>query len=279
MSDEVETKPHDVDSSGEVGEDMHVHKPKPAHNLREFLTEIAVIVVGILIALSAEQVVEQLHWGERIRETHKQLLAETSSNASAALEWLTISPCLDQQLAALEQQVWQGRRSGDFRPPERRFSPTLVRFSADSWLNARSLQVSDHLGQQEVTGFTRVYFYASEQIGNVTHMHELAGELEPLTRPLEHVSPAETDDYIAKIGRIRELQSRMELASLLLIRGADEIHAPTPLPRLQRDLPGFRQTYGPCVSDPAETLRLALDRRLDDDDVFRLMRLAKPELG
>ncbi len=30
---------------------MHVHKPKPLHGLREFLSEIAVIVFGILIAL------------------------------------------------------------------------------------------------------------------------------------------------------------------------------------------------------------------------------------
>ena len=30
---------------------MHIHKPKAAHSLREFLSEIGVIVVGIAIAL------------------------------------------------------------------------------------------------------------------------------------------------------------------------------------------------------------------------------------
>jgi hypothetical protein len=41
---------------------MHIHKPKAVHSLREFLSEIGVIVVGIAIALGGEQVIEWLHW-------------------------------------------------------------------------------------------------------------------------------------------------------------------------------------------------------------------------
>ena len=33
---------------------MEIHKPKPVHNWRELLTEIGVVVIGILIALSLE---------------------------------------------------------------------------------------------------------------------------------------------------------------------------------------------------------------------------------
>ena len=33
---------------------MDIHKPKPVHNLREFLSEIGVIVCGIVIALGSE---------------------------------------------------------------------------------------------------------------------------------------------------------------------------------------------------------------------------------
>jgi hypothetical protein len=37
---------------------MDIHKPKPIHNFREFLSEIGVIVCGVLIALILEQAVE-----------------------------------------------------------------------------------------------------------------------------------------------------------------------------------------------------------------------------
>ena len=40
---------------------MHIHVPKPLHGWREFLGEVGVIVVGVLVALGAEQVVENLH--------------------------------------------------------------------------------------------------------------------------------------------------------------------------------------------------------------------------
>ncbi|HEY8004225.1 MAG TPA: hypothetical protein VIE16_08355, partial [Phenylobacterium sp.] len=40
---------------------MDIHKPKPWRGLREFLKEIGTIVIGVLIALGAEAVVENLH--------------------------------------------------------------------------------------------------------------------------------------------------------------------------------------------------------------------------
>jgi len=36
---------------------MHVHLPKPLHGWRAFAGEVGIIVVGVLIALSAEQFV------------------------------------------------------------------------------------------------------------------------------------------------------------------------------------------------------------------------------
>ncbi len=258
---------------------MEIHKPKAVHGWREFVGEIGIIVIGVLIALGAEQAVEQLHWRERIHEVHEQLLAETSSNALSALEWLTISHCLDGQLIAADQQAWQARRSGSLQPAERRFSPELVQFTSDSWLNARSLQVADHLRPQEVKAFTRAYFFASEMTGNITRLHEMGAELEPLTRSLDHVSPAEADELIAKIGRVKELQQRMEEASVLLIQSADRLHAPIPLAAIQRNLPSMQKLYGSCVSDPSATLRLAQSvPPTGDQDFFRHMRLATPDL-
>jgi hypothetical protein len=36
------------------GEQVDIYKPKPVHNWREFLNEISVIVIGVLIALAGE---------------------------------------------------------------------------------------------------------------------------------------------------------------------------------------------------------------------------------
>ena len=45
---------------------MHFHLPKPLHGWREFFGEVGVIVLGVLIALGAEQVVEGFHWQHEV---------------------------------------------------------------------------------------------------------------------------------------------------------------------------------------------------------------------
>ena len=62
---------------------MHFHMPKPLHGWREFGGEVGIIVIGVLIALSAEQVVESLHWRHEVRETRKALDSELSRNLGA----------------------------------------------------------------------------------------------------------------------------------------------------------------------------------------------------
>lgn len=40
---------------------MHFHLPKPLHGWHKFAGEVGIIVVGVLIALASEQVVELIH--------------------------------------------------------------------------------------------------------------------------------------------------------------------------------------------------------------------------
>ena len=77
---------------------MHVHLPKPLHGWRAFLGEVGIIVVGVLIALAAEQVVEQVHWREQTRATRESLYSEAADNLAAALWRQQQQPCVDQRL-------------------------------------------------------------------------------------------------------------------------------------------------------------------------------------
>ena len=59
---------------------MEIHKPKPVHNLRELLTEIAVIAVGIVIALTAEQMLQALDGRERVKRAEEQMRLEMAKD-------------------------------------------------------------------------------------------------------------------------------------------------------------------------------------------------------
>ena len=81
------------------GEPMEIHKPKPVHDWRELLSELGVVVIGILIALSAEQVVEALHRDHQRHELRESLAhdgrqivrdgARSAAFSKELIRWLT----------------------------------------------------------------------------------------------------------------------------------------------------------------------------------------------
>ena len=57
---------------------MEIHKPKPARNLREFFSEVAVVLVGIVIALAGEQMLISLEWHHKMRLVTEEMRQEVS---------------------------------------------------------------------------------------------------------------------------------------------------------------------------------------------------------
>jgi hypothetical protein len=47
---------------------MHFHLPKPLHRWRAFAGEVGIIVLGVLIALGAEQVAQWIHEQNDVKE-------------------------------------------------------------------------------------------------------------------------------------------------------------------------------------------------------------------
>lgn len=84
---------------------MHIHLPKPLHGWKEFANEIFVIVVGVLIALGFEQVVEELHWQHKVHEGEERLKGELALNYKSALYMLATAPCINAKLSLLEERL------------------------------------------------------------------------------------------------------------------------------------------------------------------------------
>src|SRR5947208_15175051 len=80
---------------------MHFHLPKPLHGWRAFTGEVGIIVIGVLIALGAEQVVEELSWRARVHDATDTLRSEIANHYSAATEIVLAAPCIQRQLQLL----------------------------------------------------------------------------------------------------------------------------------------------------------------------------------
>jgi hypothetical protein len=78
---------------------MDIHKPKPWHGGRELLKEIGTIVIGVLIALAGEQVVEWLHWREVVAETRKALDHELAGDLGVVQTRIDQAPCIARRVS------------------------------------------------------------------------------------------------------------------------------------------------------------------------------------
>lgn len=99
---------------------FHLHVPKPIHGWKQFFNEVAVIAVGIAIALGGEELVT--HWNEE-RYANKSLEAikdELAINLGRMKSRLATADCVDDRLnqvaayietaaAAAKRPTWVGR--------------------------------------------------------------------------------------------------------------------------------------------------------------------------
>jgi hypothetical protein len=169
---------------------MHFHLPKPLHGWREFVGEVGIIVVGVTIALAAEQVVEAIHLKSETHHARDVLREELSSNYLLAMERREVHACLNAQLDRMEGSVLQsgpvlrpmavvdgGAGSIVYRAPSRPWSD-------NDWQNIRSDQVFANLPEDTREDLTSFY----TQVAYIQRMNDdedaMVGAASALGRPL-----------------------------------------------------------------------------------------------
>lgn len=195
---------------------MHFHLPKPLHGWRAFVGEVGIIVIGVLIALGAQQVVESWQWHQKAAQTKEILDAELHRDAVSAYDWLTVAPCVDQQLNSIDKALSSARHSGSVQATPQ-LTPPLEVFTEDAWLDARAMQVADHLSPQTVALYSSLFFLSRDLAGAIPELHNEAAELQSLSNGVSPISTAEVGAYQRQAGRVRELLDRVELGETLLL--------------------------------------------------------------
>lgn len=84
---------------------MHVHLPKPLHGWREFFHEVAIIVLGVVIALSFDQMVESIHWSYQVHAAREAIHREMAFDLAVFSDRVRIAPCLERDLAEAQRRL------------------------------------------------------------------------------------------------------------------------------------------------------------------------------
>jgi len=78
---------------------------KPPHGWNAVVWELGIVTLGVLVALGAQQLVEEWSWHSRANQAVTALRAELSLQYSMAAEAMVAAPCIDRQLELLEERL------------------------------------------------------------------------------------------------------------------------------------------------------------------------------
>jgi hypothetical protein len=241
---------------------MHVQLPKPLHGWREFAGEVGVVLLGVLLALVAQQLVQDWQWRGDVRDADRRISEEISYDLAMAYERFAIDPCLRPRLGELRAELtddgptWPGSRAhfandlyksdfpGVYRTPGRPWMQA-------SWLTALSSGVVGHFRPERAQELGALFDvvallkqYQSEEEDSAESLGDLAFA-SPMTS-------AERRANLKVVARLDALDGIILLDARVLIDDARKagIHAdPTVLKGLVDEQRSYR---GTCVRDPGK---------------------------
>ena len=82
---------------------MQFRLPTPLHGWRQFTGEVGIIVIGVGIALAAEQLLEKAHWKQVVEAEDEALQQEIQDNHGSLLVRVMMQPCIDRRLAEIAE--------------------------------------------------------------------------------------------------------------------------------------------------------------------------------
>lgn len=175
---------------------MHFHLPKPLHGWREFIGEVGIIVLGVLIALSAESVVEDWRWHQKVSVIRTSLMGELGNDRARWEADIAAARCAHTDIVALKTWVESGA-SG--RPPPMRNISAYNFFWMHSanWNLATASETIEHFPVDQQLAFAALYDGVAHRQLDLERAQELVGRVKTLV-------PIATD-----AGGRRELQQAL----------------------------------------------------------------------
>ena len=211
---------------------------KPINSWPGFVGEIAIIVIGVLIALSAEEIVQRLNWKEQVSQARASLDAQLLESQFAALERVADSKCDIRKLDRLDSLI-AGKKV-----PEMDLSglTSLRLWSTSSWDAASASGAVAHM-DPEVRNLYADLFSMAAVLGTMNRQEfETGADLRTMER---HPEPTETsrDRLSRELSRLRSYNRMMALGAGQWIANAKPLRLQLP-EALSKDLERIRSR--PC---------------------------------
>lgn len=232
---------------------MEIHRPQhPVHGWRELLKEVGIIVLGVLIALGAEQSVEAWHWHRKIVDAEQAMVLELrDDDAPQALTRLAVVTCLNQQLDAIQAAIEAGRDRRVIAALVSNYTPPARTWDSEAWKATVASDFASHASADRMITWSLPYrLVPLLQSINLDETTE-AAQLQPTRSEGGVLAPEEADRMLIAAHTLKADNQIMAHRSGAFLIGAQKDGAGIAASVQERLLGELRRRYGDCVAVPS----------------------------
>jgi hypothetical protein len=236
---------------------MQVRLPKPLHGWREFAGEVGVVLLGVMLALGAQQLVSDWQWRSDVRDSDARISEELSFDVALAYERYAIDPCLRPRLTELRDELlkndptWPGSRASLADDLFKSGFPPVYRtpgrpWALASWQNAQDSGVIGHFQParaQQLGGLFETVALLKQRQSEEETMSESLSDL-AFAGP---VSSAERRANLKIVASLDAIDALIVFDSGVLIHDARQAGIRPDPSRLKQLLDQQRAYRGACV--------------------------------
>jgi hypothetical protein len=136
---------------------MHFHFPKPLHGWREFAGEVGIIVLGVLIALAADALIERSSWRAKVRLADANMRVEIERNRTNAAQYSILEPCADRVLDRMTADLITGN-TADLNKLHAIGEPFVTEaWTATAWEAAVAGQIGEHMDANRFLSYAEAF--------------------------------------------------------------------------------------------------------------------------
>ena len=221
----------------------------PWHDWRENVREVGIVVLGVLIALVAQQLADDWQWRQKTRSAIAAMRHELLWDDGPQIYHRAIShPCAVARLDAIRAAVETGSSRAEVRKLIDSYGISFFTYDSAAHDAAVAADVFTHMSAEETASFANIY--PSMPVFNQTAIREAAdiAQLRALNRSGGPLSAAEADATLSRVEALRNDESVMFGGAKWVI---PNLRALGPLDAQRRaEFAHFaRAQYGDCAKD------------------------------
>ncbi len=192
---------------------MEIHKPKAVHGWRELLKEIGIIVIGVMIALGAEQAVEALHWMQQVDTgdiaLKEAFVREVDNMALRKAQ----SDCIAQRLSFLSQTVERASHSGQLPALGAIGHPPYTPWTIGAWDALVANDTVSHLPRKKMLGYVQIAQRTAVLSGMSDRENDQWTILDSIVGPGRRLSDVEAEQLRMTLAQAAESNRLMQRTS------------------------------------------------------------------